>query len=54
MHLELVVPALFPAMEIPPTRMPALELLLARGRPNRGQSGNLETWLGGSSSRLAS
>ena len=45
MHLELVVPALLPALDVPPIRMPALELLLARGRRSNGQEGNLEAWL---------
>jgi hypothetical protein len=45
MHLELVVPALFPAQDLPPASMPALELLLARGRRTNGQAGTLETWL---------
>ena len=46
MHLELVVPALFPAQDLPPVAMPSLELLLARGRRTNGQAGDLETWLG--------
>jgi hypothetical protein len=45
MHLELVVPALFPAQDLPPASLPALEMLLARGRRTNGQAGNLETWL---------
>ena len=46
MHLELVVPALLPAQELPPIkRMPALELLLARGRGSKGTRGSLESWL---------
>lgn len=45
MHLDLVVPALFPAQELPPIPMPALELLLARGRRSKGTPGTLETWL---------
>ena len=46
MHVELVVPALFPAQDLPPAPMPALELLLARGRRRSDQAGNLEKWLG--------
>ncbi len=45
MHLELVVPALLPAQEFPPIRMPALEILLARGRRSMGALGGLESWL---------
>jgi len=45
MHLELVVPALFPAQDLPPAPMPALELLLARGRRTDGLTATLETWL---------
>jgi hypothetical protein len=45
MHLELVVPALFRAPDLPPAALPALELLLARGRRSHGQACNLETWL---------
>ena len=49
MHLELVVPALFPAQELPPashsTALPALELLLARGRRRETVAADLETWL---------
>ena len=45
MHLELVVPALFPAQGLPPASLPALELLLARGRRNEAITGDLETWL---------
>lgn len=45
MHLELVVPALFAAQDLPPASMPALELLLARGRRTDSPAGNLETWL---------
>ena len=44
MHCELVVPALFAAHEVP--RLPALELLLARGRVAREQPFSLESWLG--------
>jgi len=48
MHLELVVPALFHAPF--PTHaapsLPALELLLARGRSTHGEAGNPEAWLG--------
>lgn len=44
MHLDLVVAALFPAQDAP--SMPALELLLARGRRAHGEAANLETWLG--------
>ena len=43
MHLELVVPALFAAQGAP--TLPALELLLARGRRTPGKAGNLEAWL---------
>jgi hypothetical protein len=49
MHLELVVPALLPAQEPAgnpvPIRLPALELLLARGRRIDGRAASLETWL---------
>lgn len=45
MHLELVVPALFAAQDLPPRPLPALELLLARGRRTNGFAGTLETWL---------
>jgi hypothetical protein len=45
MHLELVVPALFPAQGLPPASMPALELLLARGRRTHSPAGDLESWL---------
>jgi hypothetical protein len=44
MHLELVVPALLPAQDLPPA--PALEMLLARSRRSIGEHGSLETWLG--------
>ncbi|MBI2753557.1 MAG: phosphoglycerate mutase [Betaproteobacteria bacterium] len=43
MHCELVVPALFAAREV--ARLPALELLLARGRVAREQPLSLEPWL---------
>jgi hypothetical protein len=43
MHCELVVPALFAAHEIP--RLPALELLLARGRTAHADPLSLEAWL---------
>ncbi|MGQ0544321.1 MAG: hypothetical protein ACT4P3_03190 [Betaproteobacteria bacterium] len=43
MHCELVVPGLFAAA--PATRLPALELLLARGRGRRGARQRLEGWL---------
>jgi len=43
MHCELVVPALFAAQEIP--RLPALELLLARGRAAHADPLSLEAWL---------
>ena len=43
MHLELVIPALLPAQDLPPA--PALELLLARGRRTTVQDDSLETWL---------
>jgi hypothetical protein len=43
MHCELVVPALFAAQEIP--RLPALELLLARGRGEHVGPLSLEAWL---------
>jgi hypothetical protein len=46
MHLELVVPALFAAQDLPPASLPALGLLLARGRRTDGKAGDLETWLG--------
>lgn len=45
MHLELVVPALFPAEGLPPASLPALELLLARGRRTHPPAGDLENWL---------
>ena len=45
MHLELVIPALFPAQDLPPYSTPALEMLLARSRRMNGQAANLETWL---------
>ncbi|OGA95344.1 MAG: hypothetical protein A3G27_06680 [Betaproteobacteria bacterium RIFCSPLOWO2_12_FULL_66_14] len=45
MHLELVVPALFPAYEAPSTAAPALEMLLARGRGKPGDAASLERWL---------
>ena len=45
MHLELVIPALLRAPDPPPAALPALELLLARGRRGHGHAGNLETWL---------
>ncbi len=43
MHCELVVPALFAARTDAP--LPALELLLARGRPARAEALGLERWL---------
>jgi len=43
MHCELVIPGLFAAP--PATRLPALELLLARGRCTSAASQHLETWL---------
>ena len=43
MHCELVIPALFAASEIP--RLPALELLLARGRADHAEPRALEPWL---------
>ena len=43
MHCELVVPELFAASEIP--RLPALELLLARGRAEHAVRRALEPWL---------
>ena len=46
MHLELVVSALFAAQDLPPAPLPALELLLARGRRTDGEPCNLEAWLG--------
>jgi hypothetical protein len=53
MHVELVVPALIPAQDPAqnsagnpgPAPMPALELLLARGRRSNGTPVSLETWL---------
>jgi hypothetical protein len=45
MHLELVVPALFPAQALPPAELPALEMVLARGRRTDGGCRTLETWL---------
>jgi hypothetical protein len=47
MHLELVVPALFPAQDAPAFPAPALELLLARGRRTQGDASDLEHWLCG-------
>jgi len=47
MHLELVVPALFAAQEAPPSPVPALELLIARGRRSPGTASSLERWLCG-------
>lgn len=44
MHVELVVPGLFAAAA--DTRLPALELLLARGRRKGGEPRRLEGWLG--------
>lgn len=43
MHCELLVPALFAAREVP--RLPALELLLARGRAEHTEPLALEPWL---------
>jgi hypothetical protein len=43
MHCELAVPGLFGGAA--ETRAPALELLLARGRPASGESRALEAWL---------
>jgi len=43
MHCELIVPGLFAAPA--PARLPALELLLARGRCASAQSQRLEDWL---------
>jgi hypothetical protein len=45
MHLELVVPALFPGPDSPPASAPALEFLLARGRRTPGDCASLERWL---------
>jgi hypothetical protein len=45
MHVELVVPGLFDARE--DARMPALEMLLARGRRATGSAATLEGWLAG-------
>jgi len=47
MHLELVVPGLFPDRESLPgaLRSAALELLLARGRRRGGEAASLELWL---------
>jgi hypothetical protein len=45
MHLELAVPALFAAQGLPAASMPALELLLARGRRTDGRAASLESWL---------
>ena len=49
MHLELVVPALIPAQEPAgkpvPNRVPALEMLLARGRRSSATACTLEIWL---------
>jgi hypothetical protein len=43
MHCELVIPGLFAAP--PAERLPALELLLARGRCTSAASQHMETWL---------
>ena len=43
MHVELLVPGLFAAAA--DTRLPALELLLARGRRKAGEARRLEGWL---------
>ena len=43
MHCELAVPGLFAAA--PQARLPALELLLARGRASRAAPSTLEQWL---------
>lgn len=43
MHCELVVPALFASRDIP--RLPAAELLVARGRATHQHAGSLEEWL---------
>lgn len=43
MHCELVVPALLASREIP--RLPAVELLIARGRATHSDAGSLEEWL---------
>lgn len=43
MHCELVIPGLFAAA--PQARLPALEMLLARGRCTSGASQHLEAWL---------
>lgn len=45
MHCELVVPGLFSAEAFP--RLPALELLLARGRRAGSDPASLEAWLAG-------
>jgi hypothetical protein len=45
MHCELVVPGLLSAL--PAARLPALELLLARGRRDSAHSQSLEHWLHG-------
>jgi hypothetical protein len=45
MHLEIVVPALFSALEPPPDSMPALEMLLARSRRTQDPAASLEAWL---------
>jgi hypothetical protein len=47
MHLELVVPALFPAQDAPPGSAPALEMLLVRARRTHTEGASLETWLCG-------
>ena len=44
MHCELVVPGLFAAAGAQ-ARLPALELLLARGRVEEGEPLSLEAWL---------
>jgi len=43
-HVELIVPGLLAAQD--GTRLPALELLLARGRSTEGEPQSYEAWLG--------
>src|SRR5512134_1153123 len=45
MHAELIVQGLFAAAE-PGRRLPALELLLARGRPHEAEAQGYPAWLG--------
>jgi len=46
MHLELVVPSLFAAPDLPSGSTPAIDLLLARSRRSDAARAGLESWLG--------